>query len=142
MLEWSLWLVSFHNNNIISSLSRSSNEKYIKFMASLFRVPIVTYQSNRHICMLRTTTVNSTFVPYKYHKKPCISCRNLLLKGFWGWGCRLHTMKGSEKLSKMLDVMVQIFEKILTWKFNIITITFKITISWWLLKESIKNPII
>jgi hypothetical protein len=91
MLEWSLWLVSFHNNkkknkNIISSLSRSSNEKYIKFMASLFRVPIVTYQSNRHICMLRTTTVNSTFVPYKYHKKPCISCRNLLLKGFWGWG--------------------------------------------------------
>ena len=54
-----------------------------------------------------------------YHKKPCIIHRNLLLKGFsCMWMRIIYYDRFSEIFFKMSDVMVQIFQKILTWKFT------------------------
>ena len=57
-----------------------------------------------------------------YCKQPCIILV-LLLKGFLGvCGCGLYNAIGSEKLfSKMSDVMVHIYQKILTQKFESIS---------------------
>jgi len=49
-----------------------------------------------HLTLL---SYNIISYPYHcYHKKPCISHRNLPLKGLSGMGCRLYTTTGSERL--------------------------------------------